>query len=122
MKRLSHRLCLATLAACGLLSTATPASAAAFYSGGATLPFTLYYDAWFREFNGGTAFPSCNPATRTCIAYVSFGSGGGVAAFLNQQSPGVAWDSGNMSIPPMTRPTAGASAPSSGISPAATPS
>lgn len=88
MKRLS-RLGLAALAAGGLLTEEMPASAATIYSAGATLPGWLYYDAWFPQFNGGVRLDApCNPATTTCVAYALFGSGAGVMALINQQSPG----------------------------------
>jgi ABC-type phosphate transport system substrate-binding protein len=77
---------LLALAASGLLLSSAPASAAAFYSGGATLPFGVYL-RWFQELNGLTDLTSCDPATQTCVAYAPVGSGAGVTAFINQQSP-----------------------------------
>ncbi|MGO1079012.1 substrate-binding domain-containing protein [Inquilinus sp. CA228] len=93
MKRFSSRLCLAALAAGGLLSGTTQAPAAALYSGGSSAAFGLYL-RWFQETNGGLTLLNCNPSevltgggTRTCVVYAPVGSGAGLAAFLNQQSP-----------------------------------
>lgn len=86
---------LLALAASGLLFSAAPASAQTIYSAGATLPFGLYR-AWFDCFGQVLVGPrdaSCTTAagypieTSALIAYAPVGSGGGITALTNRQSP-----------------------------------
>ncbi|MGO1078999.1 substrate-binding domain-containing protein [Inquilinus sp. CA228] len=85
MSKLLKSCSLLALAVGGLTLNSAPASAAAYYSGGATLPFGVYL-RWFQETNGGIALGSCVPSTTQCFAYAPTGSGAGITAFINEQS------------------------------------
>ncbi|WP_225769191.1 substrate-binding domain-containing protein [Inquilinus sp. Marseille-Q2685] len=84
--------------AAGSMLFAAPASAETLYAGGATLPFGVYR-SWFDCFGtvlnsaqhprdalctAAAGFPVDSSAT---IAYAPVGSGGGITALINQQSP-----------------------------------
>ncbi len=89
---------LLAFAAAGLLLNAAPASAETLYSGGATLPFGVYR-SWLDCF-GSVLNPALHPRDALCtaaagfpidssavIAYAPVGSGAGITALTNQQSP-----------------------------------
>lgn len=89
---------LLALAAAGMLFNAAPASAETIYAGGATLPFGLYR-SWLDCF-GSVLNSTLHPRDALCtvaagfpvdstavIAYAPVGSGGGITALTNQQSP-----------------------------------
>ncbi|WP_225769177.1 hypothetical protein [Inquilinus sp. Marseille-Q2685] len=98
MKRLSHRLCLAALAAGGLISAAAPAQAETIYGGGSSAAFGLYR-SWF-DCYGRVLDSAQHPRDALCtaaagypvdgnalFAYAPVGSGGGITALTSQQSP-----------------------------------